>query len=140
MPMNEASNPRLSSAPLCQDPVFQEQVERLHQVSVSGRWLVVGALWLTVAPLSLWNLRSEISLWLDYFTWTAVRYGLAYHRWAAMGLGLCLGMTLAVLLWQSRNLLWGRPRQEQRRLEQQVLQIRRQGPSHPLWQWVCGKQ
>lgn len=140
MPMHEGSNPELSSAHLHQDPAFQEQVERLHQVSVSGRWLVVVALWLTVAPLSLWNLRSEISLWLDYFTWTSVRYGLAYHRWAAIGLGLCLGMTLAVLLWQSRNLLWGRPQQEQRRLEQQVLQIRRQGPSHPLWQRVCGKQ
>lgn len=138
--MNEASNPGLNSTQLRRDPTFQQQVERLHQVSVSGRWLVVAALWLTVAPVSLWNLRSEISLWLDYFTWTAVRYGLAYHRLAAMGLGLCLGMTLAVLLWQSRNLLWGRPQQEQRRLEQQVLQIRRQGPSHPLWQWVCGKQ
>lgn len=140
MPMDEASNPDFSSAHLRHDSTFQQQVERLHQISVSGRWLVVAALWLTVAPLSLWNLRFEISLWLDYFTWTAVRYGLAYHRLAAIGLGLCLGMTLAVLLWQSRNLIWGRSQQEQRRLELQVLQIRRQGPSHPLWQWVCGKQ
>lgn len=119
------------------DPVFKQQVQRLHHLKVYGRWLVVGLLWVTVAPLSLWGLRSEITLWLQYFTWVAVRYGLYYNPLPTLGLAFCIGMTVAVLIWQSRNILLGLPRQEQQRLEQQVCRIRQQGPSHPLWHWVC---
>lgn len=119
------------------DPIFQAQVQRLHQLTVYGRWLVVGLLWLSVGALSLWSLRSEIALLQEYFTWVAVRYALIYNRLAAIGLGLCIGMTTAVLFWQSRNILLGRSLPEQRRLEQQVRRIRQQGSSHPLWKWVC---
>ncbi len=115
------------------------EVERLHQLAVKARWLVVLGLWLTVGLLSVWGLRDEISLWLDYFTWVAVRYGLAYHRLWAIGLSLCIGMTVAVLLRQSRTILLGRSPKAQHHLEQKVLRIRRQGPSHPLWDWVCRK-
>ncbi|MBD2359983.1 MULTISPECIES: hypothetical protein [unclassified Anabaena] len=114
-----------------------QQVQKLHQLTVYGRWLFVGFLWLTIAPLCLWNLRSEISLWQQYFTWAAVRYGLFYHPLSAIGLAFCIGMTTSVLVWQSRNILLGLPRQEQQRLEKQVFQIRQQGPTHPLWKWVC---
>lgn len=138
--MSKSSDPSLAKSPaLHRDPTFQEQVDRLQQVLVTGRWLGVIGLWATVGVLSLWSLRHEIPLWFDYFTWVAVRYGLAYHRLAAIGLGLCVGITLVMLLRQSRTLLVGRPQQEQRRLEQQVLRIRQQGPSHPLWQQVCGE-
>lgn len=119
------------------DPTFQQEVERLHRITVYARWLVVCLLWVSVAPLSLWGLRSEIILWQQYFTWVALKYGLAYHRLPAAGLALCIGMTAAVLLWQSRNILWGRPPEEQQRLEKQVNRIRQQGESHPLWKWVC---
>lgn len=119
------------------DPSFQQQVQNLYQLTVYGRWLVVGLLWLTIGSLSLWGLRSEFALWRQHFTWVAVRYGLAYNRLSAVGLALCTGMTTAVLVWQSRNILLGRPRQEQKRLEQQVYRIRQQGSSHPLWKWVC---
>uniref|UniRef100_B8HQ26 Uncharacterized protein n=1 Tax=Cyanothece sp. (strain PCC 7425 / ATCC 29141) TaxID=395961 RepID=B8HQ26_CYAP4 len=119
---------------------FKQEVERLHQLTVLGRWMIVLVLWLTIGVASLWGLQSEIELWREYFTWAAVRYGLADHHWSAVGLGLCLGMTLGVLVWQSRNILLGRPPQLQQRLEQQVLRIRRQGSSHPLWRWVCGGQ
>lgn len=119
------------------DPTFKQQVQRLHQLTVYGRWLVVGLLWISVAPLSLWALRSEIALWLQYFTWVAVRYGLYYNPLPTFGLASCIGMTVSVLVWQSRNILLGLPRPEQRRLEQQVLRIRQQGSSHPLWKWVC---
>lgn len=116
---------------------FAAEVERLHQLTVWGRWLVVVCLWLTVGTLSLWVLRAEVALLRQYFTWTAVRYGLAYHPLAAIGLGLCFGLTIATLVWQSRNILWGLPRPERHRLIQQIRRIRRQGSSHPLWQWVC---
>lgn len=122
------------------DPTFKQEVERLHLLSVYGRWLMISIVWLTVGLLSLWLLRSVISLLMENFTWAAVRYGVIYNPSPALGLALCLGMTIAVLVWQSRNILFGRPRREQYRLEQQVLRIRKQGPSHPLWHWVCQKQ
>ncbi|MCG5057873.1 MAG: hypothetical protein KA714_07640 [Limnoraphis sp. WC205] len=122
--------------PPSEDSIFQAQVQKLHELIVWGRWLVVGFLWMTIAPLSLWGLRSEISLWLEHFTWAAVRYGLAEHRLSAVGLGLCLGMMVGVLVWQSRNILLGMPAEYKQRLEERVWQIRQQGPSHPLWKWV----
>ncbi|MEH1787480.1 MAG: hypothetical protein V7L23_18375 [Nostoc sp.] len=119
------------------DPSFAQQVQRLHQLTVYGRWLFVGCLWLTVAPVSLWGLRTEIALWEQYFTWVAVRFGLFYHPLPTFGLAFCLGMTAAVLVWQSRNILLGLPQQEKQRLEKQVYRIRQQGATHPLWKWVC---
>lgn len=118
------------------DPSFAQEVERLHRISVYGRWLVVGLLWLTLGSLSLWNLRSQISLIFEYFTWAAVRYGILYNHFPALGLAFCIGMTIAVLVWQTRNIIWGKPQREQHRLEQQVLWIHKQGPSHPLWKLV----
>ncbi|MEG4804939.1 hypothetical protein QUB63_30165 [Microcoleus sp. ARI1-B5] len=118
------------------DPNLQIEVHRLHKLTVYGRWLTVILLWISVGSLSIWGLRGEIALWLENFTWAAVRYGLYFHRWPTLGLVLCLGMTLAVLTKQSRNVR-GLPQREKQRLEQQVRRIRQQGPSHPLWKWVC---
>nr|WP_199329561.1 hypothetical protein [Coleofasciculus sp. FACHB-1120] len=106
-------------------------------MTVYGRWLVAGLLWITIGPLSLWGLRYPISLLKEYFTWAAVRYGLYYNPLPALGLALCIGMTASVLVWQSRNILLGIPSRERHRLEQQVYRIRQQGQSHPLWKWVC---
>lgn len=119
------------------DPNFQIEVQRLHKLTVYGRWLTVILLWISIGSLSIWGLRDEINLWIENLTWAAVRYGLYFHRWPTLGLGLCLGMTLAVLTWQGRNLLRGLPLREKQRLEQQVRHIREQGPSHPLWKWIC---
>ncbi len=119
------------------DPTFKQQVQRLHHLTVYGRWLFVALLWISIGSLSLWGLRSEIALWQQYFTWAAVRYGLYYNPLPTFGLAFCIGMTVAVLVWQSRNILLGLPRPEQRRLEEQVYRIRQQGSSHPLWKWVC---
>ncbi|MGM3307402.1 hypothetical protein ACSQ6I_15740 [Anabaena sp. WFMT] len=119
------------------DASFIHQVQRLHQLTVYGRWLFAGCLWLLIAPGCLWDLRAEISLWQQYFTWSAVRYGLFFHPLATLGLAFCIGMTVSVLVWQSRNILLGLPELEKQRLEKQVYRIRQQGPSHPLWKWVC---
>lgn len=117
-------------------PNFKRQLQRLHRLTVVARWIVVSLLWSSVGIWSLWQLRHEIALWVEYFTWVAVWYGFRHRIWAAIGLGLCIGNTLAVLLWQSRNLLWGLPEIERRRLERQLYRIHRTGPSHPLWKWV----
>jgi hypothetical protein len=88
----------------------------------------------------LWGWHYELSLLRSHFTWAALRYSIAYNRLPALGLAFCIGMTVAVLVWQSRNILFGISRQEQRRLEQQVRRICRQGASHPLWKWICKGQ
>jgi hypothetical protein len=118
------------------DPKFQASVQRLHELTVLGRWLAIIAVWLTVGTTSLWGLRYPISLMQEYFTWAALRNGLTNNPISAMGLGLCIGLTIGVLVWQSRNILFGLPRDEQERLEQIVLRIRQQGASHPLWKWI----
>ena len=118
------------------DSAFAQQVQRLHRLTVYGRWLLVCCLWLTIAPLSLWRLREEIFLWQQYFTWVAVRYALFYNPLSTLGLSICIGMTTAVLIWQSRNILFGIPQHELKRLETKVAQIRQQGKSHPLWKWI----
>lgn len=135
MEQPEGQTPQIEQTDL--DPMFKRRVQRLHELTVYGRWLVVSILWLTVAPLSLWGWRYELSLLRSQFTWIALRYSIVYNRLPALGLGLCIAITLAVLVWQSRNILLGIPQQEQRRLEQQVRRICQQGPSHPLWKWVC---
>jgi hypothetical protein len=119
------------------DSLFEHQVYRLHGLTVLGRWCFVALLWLALSPWCLWAFRGELALWQDYFTWTAIRYGLADHYWATLGLAFCIAMTLATLIWQSRNILWGLPKRDRRRLEQEVCRIRQQGSSHPLWKWVC---
>ncbi|NES96581.1 MAG: hypothetical protein F6K32_15370 [Desertifilum sp. SIO1I2] len=130
------SKPNSSSSPEL-DPGFQTQVQRLHELIVWCRWLVVGGLWLSIGLLSLWELRAEIALLRAGFTWAAVRYGLYDHPLPALGLSLCVGMTTAVLVWQSRNILQGRSPHYQRQLERSVCRIRQQGSTHPLWKWIC---
>ncbi|WP_413162569.1 hypothetical protein ACL6C3_26250 [Capilliphycus salinus ALCB114379] len=126
----------INPEPQSDDAIFQAQVQKLHELIVWSRWLTIGLLWITVAPLSLWGLRFEIRLWLDHFTWAAVRYGLAANRLSAVGLGLCIGMLVGVLVWQSRNILFGMSTEYKQRLEERVWQIRKQGTTHPLWKWV----
>ncbi|MGB7440784.1 MAG: hypothetical protein WA919_06925 [Coleofasciculaceae cyanobacterium] len=119
------------------DPIFKEQVTRLHRLNVYGRWLLVFILWITVGSLSFWGWRYEISLLQEHFTWAALQYGIIYNRLPALGFAICIGMTTSVLVWQSRNILFGMPRQEQKLLEQRARKICQQGASHPLWKWVC---
>jgi hypothetical protein len=117
-------------------PQYQRQVEKLHRMTVYGRWLVVILFWLTFGVYGISGLRQEIALWLDYFTWTAVRYGIAYNPLPSLSLAFCIGMSASVLVWQSRNIIWGLPKRERYRLEQQVKRILAKGPNHPLWKWL----
>jgi hypothetical protein len=114
-------------------PLPEQGIEILRQRMIRNWWLVTIVLWLTVGAWSLWDLRAEMDLWLQFFTWTAVRYSLAYNRLPALGLGLCCGMTMAVLVIESRHLIWGLSKTERVRLERQLSKIRQKGPSHPLW-------
>ena len=122
---------------ICKDEsVLPVQVQRLYRLKIYCKWLIAVFLWISIGSLSIWSLRREIHLGVEHFTWVSVRYALAYNRLSSLGLGLCLGTTTAILVWQSRNILWGISPEEQKRLEQQVRQIKHQGPTHILWKWV----
>ena len=121
---------------LQRDRAFTQAIDRLHRLNVIGRWLTLLILWLTVGGWSLWQLRKTWQILQDYFTWSAIRVGLMFHPIAAVGLGLCIGLTLSTLIGQSRNLIWGLPDYEQASLRGRVLKIQQQGRSHPLWNRV----
>ncbi len=115
---------------------FEKKVAKLHQITVYGRWLFVLVSWLTLGSYALWNLRAEISLWLDYFTWAALYYGFHFNFVPTLCLSFCVGVTISVLIWQSRNIIWGLPEDEQRQLARKVEKIQAQGKKHPLWKWI----
>ncbi len=115
---------------------FQHKVLRLHQLTVYGRWLFVLFSWLTFGLYALWSLKAEIALWFDYFTWAAVYYGLHFNFLPTLCLAFCIAVTISVLVWQSRNLLWGLPKSEKRQLEKRVEKILARGEKHPFWKWI----
>ena len=119
------------------DQLLERQVQRLIEVQTYLRWIFDGFLWLTVGTASIWALRSDIELWIATFTWAAVRISLISNRLPFLGLGLCVAMTLATLVWQSSIILWGVNQRERRSLINQVKKIKEKGKSHPLWRWVC---
>ena len=125
---------------MSQENSTKPEIQRLHQLEIYGRWAFIAALWLTVGAMSLWQLRYRIQILMDYFTWAAVRYGLAYHIVAAFGLALCLGLTAGTLTWQLRCWILGIPSTERTRLQQRAQRIQQQGSTHPLWNWLHRKE
>ena len=120
------------------EPNLNEQVEKLHQLRIYGRYLFVLLCWLTLAPFGIWQMRETISLCQEHCTWAAVRYGLEFNLLGALALTFCIAITTAVLVRQSWNILeGGLSAREKYRLERQVKKIRAVGPKHPLWRWVC---
>ena len=115
---------------------FQTKVIKYHQLTVYMRWLVVILLWLTLGIYGIWGIRQEIQLWLDYFTWSAVYYGLAFNIIPTLCLGVCIGMTVSVLVWQSRCIIWGLSDREKYYLEQRVTKVLESDSSHPLRKWL----
>ena len=112
------------------------QLDRLRRLIIRRWWLATAGLWLTLCPLSLWSFRADIALLQQHFTWTSLRYALIYNRPAALGLALCIGLTVALLVGESRYLLFGFSPGERRRLEKQLFRIQQQGERHPLWRQV----
>lgn len=100
-------------------------------------WRMCLALWLSVGTLSLWWLRPELQELREYFTWAAVRAMIIFNRPAAIGLTLCVGLTMALLYAESRHILWGLSKGEKSRLTTQLNKIRAQGSSHPQWKIIC---
>lgn len=131
--------PPTSNSPnaLATDHNLQQQTQRLYKFILYMRWIRVGLLWLTVAPLSLWGLRHEFPLWFDYFTWTALRYSLIYNPLSALGLGLCVGLTVSTLIWQISNTVFGISPHYLRQLEKRVFKIRQRRQNDWLRKKIC---
>jgi len=83
-------------------------------------WLTVLVLWASVGVVSVWSLRRTWEQLADYFTWAALRYGLAFNRLAAIGLGLCLGLTVALLVKEARFVLFGLTTTERKTLREEL--------------------
>ncbi|NJL53176.1 MAG: hypothetical protein HC930_15080 [Hydrococcus sp. SU_1_0] len=115
---------------------FKQQVAKLHRLTVYGRWLLVLGSWLTLGTYALWQLKHEIALWFDYFTWAAVYYTFHFNLVPTLCLAFCIAITSSVLTWQSRNIIWGLPSSEQRQLVKQVKNIQAKGKRHLLWKWI----
>lgn len=122
------------------DPRFERQIQRLHSLTVWGRWLVIVGCWVAIAPWVLWSLREEIALMRSHFTFAALRYAFIFNPLPALGLTFCIGLTTGVLLWQSQNILFGMSPRYKRRLAKRVQRIRAAGSTHPLWKWVIGSE
>jgi len=116
---------------------LDNQVQRLIQVQTRRRWYFVIILWLTVGVASIWSVRSDIALWLEFFTWSAVRVSVRYETSAYLGFSICVAITLSTLIRQSWNILRGLTKREYQELVKQVREIEKQGRKHPLWKLVC---
>ncbi len=118
------------------EPGTEREIEYLRQYQMKNWWWLCLAIWLTIGVFSLWSMRSDLAEMREYFTWTAVRYMLAYNRLAAMGLGLSIGLTIATLYAESRHILFGLSISEQHQLAGRLAKIQAQGPSHPQWKII----
>jgi hypothetical protein len=118
----------------------EHSLERLRRLVLRRWWWRTLILWITVGSFSLWALRHEFVTLSQYFTWTALRYGLAYNRLAAIGLGLCVGLTVALLVGESRYILFGLSDAEITRLQKLRHQINQQGKAHPFWKDLHGRE
>ena len=120
--------------------VRSRQIEALRAHQMRNRWWLSLALWLTVGLPSLWLLRYEFQELREYFTWAAVRAMLAFNRLAALGLGICFGLTVAFLYTESRHILFGLSKTEEQQLSDRLNKIQSQGPSHPQWKLIAPDQ
>lgn len=109
---------------------------RLYGLTLGLRWGVALVAWLTLGSWSLWAMRPAVTLLQEHFTWTSLRFSLAAYPWSAVGLTVCIGLTLSVLLHHSRGILWGLSAKERQVLERWAGRIAVQGTRHPLWRWV----
>ena len=112
-------------------------LERLLTIYTYLRWLVVILVWMTIGAWSIWSLREDIALWLSYFTWSAVRVALRSTPLPFLGLGLCVGITLSVLVWQSMYILFGFSPAQRQVLHRHLAIMDKWDKSHP---WIRLKQ
>ena len=123
---------------MASESYLQHQVQRLQRLRSIARWIVVLMIWLILGGYVYWALQSEIVLWRQHLTFTAIRYALAYNPIPALCFFFCIAVTIAVTIWQAQRLILGLSQRERDRLEKQVKTIQMRGKRHFLWRWVIG--
>lgn len=113
-----------------------QELEALRRAMMRTWWQTCLVLWLTIGLVSLWWVRGDLIEIGQYFTWAAVRSIFLYSRLAGMGIALCIGVTFALLVSESRQILWGMSVEERSRLSAQLDRIHEQGTSHPQWHLI----
>jgi hypothetical protein len=114
--------------------ISDQEIERLHQLTVYGRWLLVTLSWVFILPWALWELRETISLCQEYFTWSAVRAGMEFNPWAALGVTFCIAFAISVLVWQSNYILRGKlSDKEKYYFTEKIKKIRLKGKDYWLY-------
>jgi hypothetical protein len=122
------------------DPILEQQVEKLYNVSIYSRWLFVLICWLTLVPWGLWQFRDTIALCQEYCTWAAVRIGIESHLQAGFIVTFVIAFTTSVLVLQSYHILkGGLSDKEKYYLAEKVKKIRQQGDKNILWRWLKTK-
>ena len=117
-------------------PRRMQELEALRQAMMQNWWRICLGLWLTIGLSCLWWVRGDLIEISEYFTWAAVRSIFLYNRPAGMGIALCIGVTFALLVSESRQILWGMSADERSRLSAQLDRIHQQGESHPQWHLI----
>lgn len=110
--------------------------QKLARIYLRLRWLLVALVWVSVGVPSLLVLRVEIRRLLEFFTWEGLKYSLLYNPQAGLGILVCVGFTVAALLWQSQYELFGFSQRTQTELEKLAARIRQLKPEHWLRRWL----
>lgn len=120
------------------EATWQRAIARYCGLTLFLRWVVVAGCWLLLGGWGVWQIRQGIALAWEHFTWAAIRYALVFHPLATLALAFCWGLTAAVLVRHSLELLEKRSPKENYRLRQTVAAIRDRGPQDWRWRWVWG--
>ncbi|MBD2393942.1 hypothetical protein VKI22_07400 [Cyanobacterium aponinum UTEX 3221] len=116
--------------------VTEAQIERLYQLKIYLRWILVVCAWILILPWSLWQFRETISLCQERCTWAVIRVGIEFTPLGALGIAFCMGFTTSVLVWQSLHILrGGLSNKEKYYLRQEMVKILQQGEKHWLYRY-----
>jgi len=117
--------------------VTAKEINRLYELKIYGRWIVVITTWILLLPWALWQFRETISLCQERCTWATIRIGIEFTPFASLGIAFCLGFATSVLVKQSVHILkGGLSEKEKYYLSQEVLKIRQKGKSHWLYNYL----
>lgn len=114
--------------------ISDQEIERLHQLTVYGRWICVAISWIFILPWALWQLRETISLCQEYCTWAAIRVAMEFDSWATVGLIFCFAFATSVLVWQSSYILRGElSPKEKYYFTEKIHKIKKKGKNYWLY-------